>query len=307
MNDLRNLPQSSPWEVELVDVPGMEIEGAALAGILLVAESDTGLVRHVQPLLQGQDPSQALILAASAPAPPNTPGRPGALLCRGSLAMGLRRAAAAFGVQVTVQSSLPHADMAATGLLVSMAGGLPSDPAPWEPLVQALISTAPWEHLPDSVQFRFLGGPAAVGGGVGLVLGQAGAQRGFVLYPTQADFQAFSDMIEAGRPVPGTTFTCWCAHLDPLADFPERTRGMLESAGLARDGLGLRLFVMDGFESRSVSRDEEASFRAALAGMLASWTRHGEALNEGPNVARTQTEVGELTVFSVPMSRMAES
>ncbi len=300
MNELRNLPQSGPWEVELVDMPGMEIQGAVLAGILLVAESDTGLVRHVQPLLQGQDPSEALILAASAPAPPNTAGRPAALLCRGPLAPGLRAAAAAFGAKLSVKRSLPQADVAATGLLISMAGGLPTDPAPWEPLIQALISMTPWKFLPDSVQFRFLGGPAALRDGVGLVIGLAGAQRGFVFYPTQGDYQAFCAMVEAGGPVRGMRFTCWCVHLDPLEEFPERICGLLDSAGLSRDGLGLRLFAMDGFESRSLSREEEASFRAALAGTLASWREHGGGLKSGPQVARTQTELGELTVFTVP-------
>ena len=65
MLQLRDLPSTGPWEVELVDVPGMKIEGTELEGILLVAEPATGLVRHIQPIPRGQDPGQGLLLAAS--------------------------------------------------------------------------------------------------------------------------------------------------------------------------------------------------------------------------------------------------
>lgn len=304
MLQLRDLPSTGPWEVELVDVPGMKIEGTELEGILLVAEPATGLVRHIQPIPRGQDPGQGLLLAASAPAPPSAPGRPTTIRCREALAPRLFVAGAALGAGVEARPSLPLADHAATSLLVSMSGGLPSDPAPWAPLLQELVREAPWKEVPDSVHFRCFEGPPLLKEAVGLVLGQAGTQAGFVLYPTQGDFAAFSAMIEAGRPVPGTQFTCWCAHLDPLVDFPERTQGMLQSAGLARDGLGLRLFVMDGFESRSLRRDEEAAFLAALKGMLVAWSEHGVALNDGPQATRVVTEVGELRVFSVPMGRM---
>lgn len=75
MTDLRELPRTGAWEVDLFDPPDLEVKGVDLEGLLLVIEAWSGLVRHAEPLVRGADVTASLVRAATAPPPPSGRGR----------------------------------------------------------------------------------------------------------------------------------------------------------------------------------------------------------------------------------------
>ena len=198
MNELDELPRTGAWEVDLVDPPGVEIDGETLEAILLVAEVWSGLVRYGEPLVEGADITTSLVKAATSPVAPGVPARPTKLRCRKALAARLKPAATALGAKLKVTRQLPVLEEAITSLLTALSGGFPPDRRPWQPLMEALLGAAPWRHLPDGVEFRFDGGPPLLEHAVGLVLGLAGEQRGFVLYRNADDLAEFRELPSQG-------------------------------------------------------------------------------------------------------------
>lgn len=302
--DPRELPRSGPWEVDVVDVPGMEVDGMDLEGVLLVVDAASGAVRHARPVCRGEDITGTVVEAAIRPVPPLVPSRPLAIRCSATLRPRLAGAASALGVKLSTQSPLAILEDVAASLIASMSSGLPPDPAPWRPIVEELVRAAPWKALPDSVEFRFPSGPALLQAGLGVVLGNAGEQYGLAFYPTERDFDVFAQLADTGFPEDSPSWTCWCVHLDPLDEFPPRVRDLLRSSGLAASGLGLRLFAMEGFDTRALSAEEEAACLVMVEGVLGAWAAAGPALCARPYAFAVETSAGSIDVVAFPAGLM---
>lgn|GEM_PF-6746905 len=298
--DPKVLPRSASWEVDVVEMPDLLIEGADVEGVLLVVDSANGTVRDAGPVERGESLTPALLRAAWDPAAPLRPARPRALRCRKALVPRLQEAAAALGARVKPQSRLRTLDEAAASLLASIVGGLPRDARRWSPLVGRLIDAELWTVVPESVQLRFPTADPPLREAVALVLGQGGEQRGVVVFPCADDLEAFHALVDAGFPDSSASFTCWCAHLDPLAEFPERVLGLLRSGGLVGRGLGLRVFALEGLASRELTHQEEAALGTALEGVLGLWDACGAPLAWEPQAAAVETSMGPLDVVARP-------
>jgi hypothetical protein len=299
MTDIETLPRSGEWEVGLVAMPELEVEGETLEGVLLVVD-DSGLVRVARPTLAGLDLTEPLVEASCAPTEPLTPARPKTLRCREALRERLEPAATLLGARLELSDRLPTLDEASASLRAAMTGTLPRDPRPWAPLLEDFVRAAPWSVLPDSVHFRFPRGMPLLERGIAVVLGQAGEQIGLAFYPTDEDYDAFGEMATMGLFAEPPEFTCWCVHLDPLEEFSEDTQELLQSGLLAPSGLGLRLFVLEGMRSRALTPDEEVACRAVLEAVLATWKSQGVELATEPTSGAVTTSAGSLLVFTEP-------
>ena len=83
--DRLELPRSGDWEVDIVDVQGVEIEDDPYLGLLVVVERPTGLVRMAAPLSQESEILGELINAATEPPEPMLASAPPVIWARQSL------------------------------------------------------------------------------------------------------------------------------------------------------------------------------------------------------------------------------
>ncbi len=305
MSQFKKLPRSGPWEVDIISAPGVRIRGVELEGMLLVVEAQTGQVRAAAPIPLGEDLRPHLVEAAVQSEGHMPPERPRTLLCRPDFAMRLRPAAAALGFKLKLQTRVPGVEEASDSLLAHMAGApssdcMPQDPKPWRPLLAELVKEAPWRGLSDAVEFIFPEGPALLADGVALVLGQAGEQYGVVFYEDWEDYEAFMECAGDLDALDELGLGCWCAHLDPPADFEPGDVDRRRKAGLVHGGLALRLYAYQGAGVRSLEAEEEEAMLAVLQGILALWRSAGPALEDEVREIEAQTAVGRLLVVGGP-------
>ncbi|MCO4770830.1 MAG: hypothetical protein KDA24_12430 [Deltaproteobacteria bacterium] len=292
IDPLTSLPRTGPWEVDLVRAPELDSGGAAVE-VLFVVEHTTGLIRQLRPLSAVDELADLLSEAAATPPPPNAPGRPSSLLCRGEQAMRLIGAARVLGAPVQVRPDLPGVDEAAEALLTSMGGGQPSAAASWRAPLDAFFAERLWSVLPESSVFRF-----AEAEGLdtccAVVLGKSDGRIGFAVYPTEDDYQAYAAFVSAGGEEP--SFTGWYLHLDSEGEFGEHSWRRLEEAGLVHEDRGPRVFAMKGLRAEGLSPEQEALCVTALEAVLGAWKAMGEALASEPGVLAVETTSGPVRV-----------
>jgi len=304
MARLKKLPRSGHWEIDLIQIPELRVEGVELAGVLFVVHAGDGLVRQAAPMTVGDELDVMVLQAATAPAAPIRPGRPRTIRCRPALRDRLVPVAKALGASLRVTEALPAVDESAESMGQHFSAGpppIPGDPEPWRDLVKEAVKQAPWEQLSDGVQFGFHGRGPELDQVVGVVLGQAGLQRGFVLFPTTADYDCFLDQAEMGFDAFDEPWTSWCVHLEPVDELEPSHRTVTERLGLVHEGLALQLFCVasDG-EGRPLEQAEERACLAAVQGMLATCAAFGSALELQPGTCRMATTAGPLTVTTLP-------
>ncbi len=300
---LNRLPRAGAWEVDVVPMEGIVVEDVELEGFLFVADAVERTVRHAEPIPRGLSLDKGMLKAAQAPAAPGRPQRPRIVRCRPHLSDRLASICRRLGARQEVVAELPAVDAAAHGFseFSDTAPPIPHRPGLWEELLRKLQDAAPWGVLPDSVAFRFPGGGPILGPAVALCLGNAGEQRGIVVFPTERDYGRFFESA-AGDPellLQGEDWTCLCAHVDPARDLPGPTRRVMQRLGLVHEGWFLALFGMSPRGGRSLTEAEEVAVAAAVQGVLGLWAAMGEQLATGPGVHACPTLLGELTVVSV--------
>jgi hypothetical protein len=303
------LPQSSAWEIDLVPMPSIVVQDVKLAGMLLVVDREGGLVRAGEPVPVGVEIEDAVLRAVAAPVPPNQPARPAEIFCRPALEPALSPLAAALGATLVVVAELPLIDDVAQSMLghfQSTPRMLPRDPDSWRPPVAALAMARPWEHLDQAAHFRFSGGPAALDGAVGVLLGQAIEQRGVMLFPTVETYTFFRENAWGRATTPPQGWRFWCVHLDPVDDFQAPLLQETQRMGLVHGGLALRLFVLTEQGPQPMSEREETACLAAFQGIAAAWTAYGKALEPGGPIRDVPVAGGTLRVEAVAEDEIDE-
>lgn len=303
MTTLHKLRRSGHWEVDLVSMPGMKIEGTELAGILLVVDRKAGTVRQAAPVQVGEPLGLAVAQAASAPARPHTPSRPLSIRCHPALREEIAEVAGVLGARLMTTDDLPALNDAAESLRRHFGPVpvlLPSNPEPWRPVLEDLHRLAPWRALPDSVCFHFPSGCTPLRNAVAVVLGQAGEQLGLAVYPTQQDYDRFMTLADAGKLLDVGPWEAWAVHLDALHELPPEQREACIEQNLVMDDFGLLLLAMDGEHARPLTETEEYACLVALQGILGAFERQGDTLNAQPTVTPVPIAAGELTVVSTP-------
>ncbi len=305
--DWKTLPRKGTWEIDIVEVPELLVKDVALQGLLLVVDVQQGLVRIAAPLAVGESLDAGLSEAVVAPTAPCVPGRPRRIRCRRALRARLRDFSEAVHAEVKVVGRLSTVGPVVESLREHFVSGpprLPSAPAPWREPVAELVAAAPWTAVSDAVQFLFARGNELLGDAVALLIGQAGEQRGLVIYPDPEDFQGF--MQRASGDDPSATWTCWCVHLDPIAEISESHLPMAEHLGLVFDGFALQVFAVEDMAVVPLTGGQESACLAAVQAVLAAWRQHGASLEHRPSVTSLAVEQTEFTVVSVPGGRMDE-
>jgi hypothetical protein len=176
------------WEV------GFQVNAAHLAGgdmvsLLVVLDAATGAPRLVAPVVAG-GLAEALAEAFLQPMPPHQRGRPRRLLCGDDALAAALRAELGRDVVVERVAAVPGVDEAFRQILGPPpveAPGVDVELAAWAAVVPAFAAAAPWRFMDDSVTLRFSG--PAWRDAVGVVIGQAGEQRGLALYANAADLE----------------------------------------------------------------------------------------------------------------------
>ncbi len=306
MTELRQLPRRGHWEVDVIETPEVRVKDVVLRGTLIIADRDTALVLGAAPIVADEEIGPHVLRAASAPAEPNTPARPRSIRCRSDLRGELFDAARALDAKLTVQTHLPAIEDVCASMRHHFDDTgppfLPTEPAPWKALFADLVRAKPWMALDDGVCFRYPSGSAILEDAVGLVLGMAGEQLGFVLYPTSEDHERFMEAVYDGDIGAMLEVDVWCAHIDPVADLPPDHVALAKAQGLVHDGRALHLFAVEPDGSRPLEPHEEVACLAALQGMLGAWHTHGVALLEHWPTTSVETAAGRLMVELAPAS-----
>lgn len=277
---LHKLPQRGTWQVAIAEGPDLGPGGPL--GVGLVVDADSGDVLAADLVLEAEALADLAVNAAEQPLS-GVPRRPRRLACRSEHALLLRRAASALGCEILRQEVLPAADAA----LVALAGhvqqvseALPVTDLPWGQLLRRASQLAPWTALPDSVEFHLAcDHDERLGGSVAIVLGAAGQQYGFTVYPSVQAHRQFLDLVYAPGGALGQAFDCWAVHFEPVEDIPDRDLvEMAHGKGLVHDGRMLSLGqYRDGQPGRMTPEVERAAFLAVQA-VLQAWERHGDGL-----------------------------
>ncbi len=303
MAKLKKLPRAGHWEVDLVSMPEVQIHDVVLVGMLMVVERPDGVVRYAAPVELGADIGAMLVVAATEPIPPQARARPRTIRCRQAMKASLSSAAASLGAKLLITDDLPAIDEFADSLRGHMSAGpawLPEEDGPWRTAMMEFVEAAPWRALSDAVLFQFTGGSNTLQNTVGIVLGLAGEQHGFVLYPCKQDYENFYRAARSGPGVLAADWSCWCAHLDFAEDLAPAHVAQARRSGLVRQGFVLQVFAMTPDGARPLQPHEERACVVALQGMLGAWKAKGERLEYEPSSIAVRTIDGPVTVQTHP-------
>lgn len=306
MPSVQKLRRHGTWEVLLLrDAIRIEDEGAC--DVLLVVEAKSGMVRLAGPLLHADELTDALARAAVEPMAGGGAAKPRSIACGSDLAAALAEAGRLLSAPVVVRPRLPAAERAAESLMTHLAKGgeaLPCSDAPWPQLMQRALDAAPWSVVPDSVLFGLESADQSIEGAVVVVLGRAGTQLGFTIFPSLDAWRLFTAAVELDPAVIAALPLAFrCVHFSELTDEPPDLVRSLADAGLVRDGLFLDLYRAAPDFQGLEPLDEEAELAAfrAVEAVLGAWDRHGADLVLGPTSTRVTTRSGVVvTVHSLP-------
>lgn len=306
---ISRLPVSaSPWEVALLE-SAVTISGVDIEGLLVVVEQSSELVRAAGPLVVGKPIWTVLGLGLFEPVPPASPARPARLLCAdGALFSRLQRELANTGIAVVRSPATPAAAAALASLDDALqraptAPGLTTDLSLWATTLTTACRVAPWQRLPDSVTFRF-SGPLA--GRVGIVLGAAEVQQGFVLYPDEASYRAFTASAETMTSIADlpADFGASFLYLDAAEDLSLDEITACRAAGLGLPG-GRFPRAAALRQGRAAPLDEAAqgALLAAIEAIVGICLTDGGALASEARERAVRTHLGPITVRTQPPLR----
>lgn len=278
---LQRLPQRGSWEVDLVEVPGVEIKGTTLEGIMVVLNRPDGHVRAMAPIELGEDVSDTLVRAALDPHEAHDPSRPRTVHCRKSMAPRIQSVARKMGASLKFAKELPLVSAVADVLISSFAPSqplVPSEPARWTPWLRELVDLAPWTMLPDAVRFELFRGGRERPDGVGVLVGLLGQQRGINWFHTIEDHERFFELAERGESPIGEASVS-CVHLDPIEAIPDSLLEAAQAVGLVHGGLAASFFTVAREGIRPMTPDEEHRCLETVIAMVTAVRQHGtEAL-----------------------------
>lgn len=283
MASLRSLPQSHrTWEIAELPAPVAEARA-----ILLVVETDTGLVRATAVVSLHERVDAHVRQAFTHPAA-GTAARPRAVIARDPVLLGeLGPLLEEAGVRGVFATELPTFDEVATSLLASFGGppapGIRVDLGAWRQSLDACLACAPWTHLADDVVFSFRGG--GLDGTVAVVIGNGGELRGLVLYPSRTEHARF---LRASESRDFSDTRAWTLHIEPTGEVAADERAACAKVGLALAGGDYpRLYALDAGAFETLDDDEQRRFRLALDAVIACCSGRKELIASGRSVSAT--------------------
>lgn len=282
MSNTPQLRRGGPWQIAMAHPPGLMALDVKFAGLVLVVDAQTGMVRAAEPLASLDGLTAAVTKAATKPIDTEAPMLPSALHCHPDIAGLLAAAAAVLGCKVVPTHELLDADHALKELLAFISptvSWLPRTDLPWSQLLRDSIVQAPWRELPDSVLFCLSSDDPTLDGRVVIVLGMAGEQFGFSIFPSLPDFADFLAVVMAPPPTgQGIAFNCLAAHFEPLADHDPEQVDAAKAGGWVAGGLVLTLIDYEDGQPNPMTPDVEMVTVQAVQAVLATWRAHGRAL-----------------------------
>ncbi len=285
--------------------PGALASQEDLPRLAIVVDARSGVVRAVSHGVTMPNLSALVERAATDPVGEDLrPALPRSLECAPERVAALQPAASAFGCSVTATRSLPAADRALNGLftyLSSVSSTLPSTNLPWAELTREAIALEPWSATPDSVRFHLQSDDPQVDGLVVVLLGMAGEQIGFSVFPSKEAHDTFLDVTGMLTSEAPASFACRVVQLDRTDEDDPIVVAQATAAGLVFGALNLSLVdYHEGRPRRMTAEAELATFRAVEA-VLATWERHHKVIYRHP--ARQRVAVyrgGQVTLNTVP-------
>lgn len=262
--------------------PTIRVRGADRLTAALVLDADTGLVRGIAvEQTTGAALAQAVTAALTRPAAGLPPGAPDRILCATGLAEPVRTALSAIGsadrsVIIEVQPG-PDAEDIFDSFLGHLAGRTQPEqfptPTDWQVLIEqvaALRQAEPWTRWSDEQDLLVeLQLPSGVLPYTAVVMGQAGIQRGLVLYPGDqlpSGLREPRPAEQSPQPSAGTLLVT----LDPPEDVPaELTAKAIRYGWPAADNLAPVFIAFTATGPADVGRDEAQRLSAAIAAVVA--------------------------------------
>ena len=307
MTDPQTLRRTGLWQVLVLDPPaGMDPLG--VVGIALVVDVRANRIRGASPLTDLAELADVVLQAAMDPPGDCKPARPRSLQCQPRHASALAEAGRRLGCSVHQTRTLKAAEAAAEHLADYLSPemvGMPRTDAPWRELVAGVFADPPWATLDDGVEFHFRSEHAELDGRVLLVLGLAGQQLGYSIFPDVEALDRFREGVGRG---PGAMaldhLEALLVHFDP----PERLQGALvraaRRAGLVQREADqaeqvLNLVALEGGTLRPMTAEEESTAAGMVEATQQMWRRHRDALLVGGVVAGITLADGRMVEVAV--------
>ena len=268
----------------------ISVRGADRLTAVLILDVDTGLVRGVAiEASRGRALKKAVGLALTRPAGDLPAGPPDKVLCAHDLKAALRTALV--GVRAATRPVIEEvvASDEAEAIFDSLVGHLagphqlhePPAPADWRLLVEQVMEfrrDRPWTRWDDGqdfvIEFDPVDGRSTY---IGIVMGNAGVQRGLAVYPGEQRPPNLRDPSADPQPPPAGTLLLF---LDPVGEVSSDVADRAIRHGWpANDGLVPLFLTYTSDGVAELGRDDAHRLSAAIAAVLAI-DRRGPALAE---------------------------
>lgn len=308
MIDPKKLRRTGPWQVLVLDRPD-GVDHLDVIGIALVVDARADRIRGASPLTDLAELSDVVLQAATEPPGDCKPARPRSLQCQPGHARALAEAGRRLGCSVQTTRTLKAAETAAALLADHLSPGimgLPVTDAPWSQLGAQLFADPPWSTLDDGVELHIRSEDGSLDGRVALVLGLAGQQFGFSIFPSAASLDRFRSR---PRPSPGSLglegIEALLVHFDPPEELPKPLVQAARRAGLVHREAGRfelvqTLLALDGEVMSPMTAVEERAVAGIVEAVLEMWRRRRAALVDEGGEERILLADGRAVVVSVP-------
>ena len=309
MTDPRKLRRTGPWQVLVIEPP-KSMEHLGVVGLALVLDTRADKIRGAAPMQSLAELPELVLQAAVAPPGDCKPARPRSIQCQAQHAARLADVGRRLGCSVQPTGNLGAARAAADQLaeyLSPREAGLPVTPVPWGQLNARLFANPPWGFLDDGVEFHFRSSDASLDGRVALVLGLAGQQYGFSIFPSEESHWRFRNRSQQGpRSVQLVGIEALMVHFDPPSELPKSFVAAARQAGLVYRGQGgfelvQTLFALKEQQLGPMTPGEEFSAAGVVEAVLEMWRRCGTDLVGEGGEERIQLSDGRSVVVTVPV------
>lgn len=301
MKDPRQLRRTGPWQVAVL-LPPEEFRDGEVAAIVLVLDVRANRIRTAGPLEDLSELSDFVVEAAVTPPADVKPARPRSLVCLPAHAALLADASRQLGCTVTPSKHMKEADAALQHLTEYLAPaqfGMPQTDAPWPQLMATAFADPPWAQLDDAHLVTLRSEHNELDGRVVAVMGQAGMQLGFAIYPNLQAYERFVEETAHRDPNRLTNLEALLVHYDPTEELEKATVSGLLRAGLVHHDKAQQLYRFADGELQPMSPVEEQTTAAVVDAVLKVWNGHRASLLQPGIPATVQTFDGREVAVSI--------
>lgn len=256
--------------------------GAGMTGVLVVVETGNHRCRLCAPVFAYDSPGAVFRGALVNPEPGTEPGRPMEVRVADDglleeLASVLREASVPASVSQSLPSIVAYLAEAMAAAGGPQAPGLSEPLAAWRTVLNEFANMAPWKQVANNLCFRFSGG--ALDGRLAIIIGNAGEDRGLILFATESAYKANVSRVP-GTGLSGISFIT--VKMEPSGELtPAERAACLRERLVFGGGLHAKAYTAHESVFRAPNAEEQRVLLLAVQAVVAICRMHMAAIAKG--------------------------